>query len=64
MCAFADKASAPARLDPIRIEVSVPGELSDVERAGVEDAVHHCLIHNTLLQTPAIAISIRTLAAV
>jgi putative redox protein len=60
--AIAEKASAPARLDPIRIEVSVPGELSDADRAGVEDAVHHCLIHNTLLHTPAIAIAIHTLA--
>lgn len=62
--AFAEKAPAPARLDPIRIEVSVPGELSDADRAGVEDAVHRCLIHNTLLHTPAISIAIRTLAAV
>jgi putative redox protein len=62
--AFAEKASAPARLDPIRIEVSVPGELSDADRAGVEDAVHHCLIHNTLLHTPAITIAIHTPATV
>ncbi len=62
--AFAEKASAPARLDPIRVEVSVPGDLSDADRAGVEDAVHHCLIHNTLLRTPAISIAIRTPAAV
>jgi len=62
--AFAEKASAPARLHPIRIEVSVPGDLSDADRAGVEEAVHHCLIHNTLLHPPAITIAIHTLAAV
>lgn len=56
----ADKAAAPARLDKFRIEVDVPGTLSDEDRAGVDDAVHRCLIHNTILHTPSIEIEVRT----
>ena len=56
----ADKAKAPARLDNFKIEVSVPIELSDEHRAGVEQSVHHCLIHNTLLHPPTISLDIRS----
>jgi uncharacterized OsmC-like protein len=54
----ADKAKAPARLDDFRIEVDVPGPLSEADCAGIDDAVHRCLIHNTLMQTPKIAIAV------
>jgi putative redox protein len=57
---LADKAKDPARVDHFRIEVEVPGELSDTERAGVEEAVHHCLIHNTLLHPPNMAIEVKS----
>lgn len=60
----ADKVKDPARMDNFRIEVEVPGEFSDLHRAGVEEAVHHCLIHNTLLQPPKIAIEIKEQAQV
>lgn len=56
----AEKAGPPARLDQFRIEVDVPGPLSEEDRAGVDRSVHHCLIHNTLLQLPAIEIEVRT----
>ena len=56
----ADKVKGPARLDNFRIEVEVPIELSDEHRKGVEDAVHRCLIHNTLLQPPKIELEITT----
>ncbi len=56
----AEKAVAPARLDAIRIDVRIPGELSDSDRAGVDDAVHRCLIHKTLLHTPTVTIAIHT----
>lgn len=56
----ADKAAAPARLDNFRIEVEIPTELSEADRAGVDDAVHRCLIHNTMLHAPSIAIDVRT----
>ena len=56
---FAEKAKNPARLDNFRIEVDVPAVLNEEHRKGVEDAVHHCLIHNTLLHPPTIALEVR-----
>jgi putative redox protein len=56
----ADKVKDPvARIDNIRIEIEAPLDLPDQHRAGVERAVHHCLIHNTLLHPPKIAIDIK-----
>lgn len=49
----AEKAKAPARLETFRIEVIAPG-LDARHEAGVLRAVHACLIHNTLLNAPAI----------
>ncbi|HVP46962.1 MAG TPA: OsmC family protein [Bryobacteraceae bacterium] len=60
---FADKAKNPARLDNFRIEVDVPAAVDDEHRRGVEDAVHHCLIHNTLLHPPTITLDVRTPSA-
>jgi putative redox protein len=54
----ADKAKDPARLDNFRIEIETPLELTPQHRAGVERAVHHCLIHNTLLHPPKISLEI------
>lgn len=48
----AEKVSNPARLDNIRIEVELPMACEERDRAGVDRAVHRCLIHNTLLQPP------------
>ena len=59
----AEKAKNPARLVNIQIEVDLPLELSEQHREGVDDAVHRCLIHNTLLHPPQISIEIRQLAA-
>ena len=56
----AEKLSAPARLDNFRIEVEVPPGLPEAEKAGVEEAVHHCLIHNTLLHPPHMAIAVNS----
>lgn len=55
----AEKLKDPARIDNFRIEVEAPAALTDQHRAGVEDAVHHCLIHNTLLNPPGMTIEIR-----
>jgi uncharacterized OsmC-like protein len=60
----AGKAGPPARLDNFVIEVKVPLALSEVDRAGMDQAVHHCLIHNTLLHPPSIQIELHTPAAV
>jgi uncharacterized OsmC-like protein len=59
----AAKAGPPARLDDFRIEVNIPLALSEADRAGVEQAVHHCLIHNTLLKPPTIQIELQAPAA-
>ncbi|HTS30993.1 MAG TPA: OsmC family protein [Bryobacteraceae bacterium] len=50
----AEKVPQPARLGKFRIEVTVPEGLGGQHEAGVLRAVKACLIHNTLLNTPAI----------
>jgi putative redox protein len=59
---LADKEKNPARVDNFRIEVEVPVSVSEAEQKGVEDAVHHCLIHNTLLHPPKISLAVRSVA--
>lgn len=54
----ADKVPNPARMDNFRIKVIPPVELSPEQKVGVELAVHHCLIHNTLLTRPSISLEI------
>jgi uncharacterized OsmC-like protein len=49
----AEKAQQPARLGSFRIEVIAPS-LDPQHEAGVLRAVHKCLIHNTLLNSPQI----------
>jgi len=59
---FADKAKNPARLDNFRIEVDVPAAVDEEHRKGVEEAVQHCLIHNTLRHPPTIMLDVRAAA--
>jgi putative redox protein len=59
----AEKAKDPARVDNFYIEVETPVELTEQHRVGVERAVHHCLIHNTLLHPPQMTIEIKQAAA-
>ena len=59
----AEKAKNPPRLADLRIEVELPVEVSEQHRAGVEQAIHHCLIHNTLLHPPQITVEINQLVA-
>jgi putative redox protein len=59
----AEKVKAPFRLDNFSIEVDVPAELAAGELQKLEDAVHRCLIHNTLLQPPNMHVAIRQLVA-
>lgn len=54
------KCKNPARLDDFQLDVESPVELSEAQRAGMEEAVHHCLVHNTLLQPPKISLNILT----
>jgi len=55
----AEKAKAPARLATFRIEVTAPG-LDERDEAGILRAVQACLIHNTLLNAPAIETVVRS----
>src|SRR5271169_3169383 len=55
----ADKAKDPARMDNFRIAVDVPVKLSNEQRLGIEEAIHHCLIHNTLLHPPKISLEVQ-----
>ena len=54
----AEKVKAPFRLDNFTVDLEVPGMLTPEQRQGIEDAVHRCLIHNTLLQPPKIEVAI------
>ena len=56
----AEKAKNPPRVDNFRIEVEVAPGLSAEHQKGVEDAVHRCLIHNTLLNPPKIELEIKS----
>ncbi len=60
----AEKVKGPFRLDNFKIEVDVAGELDDRHMKGVEEAVHRCLIHNTLLHPPQIEVEIKAPVAV
>jgi uncharacterized OsmC-like protein len=59
----AEKAAAPARIGKFQIEVFVP-HLAPEHEAGVYRAVKACLIHNTLLNAPAIDTVIHSAAVV
>jgi uncharacterized OsmC-like protein len=54
----AGKATGPARLENFKIDLQLPVPVGDDHRKGVEEAVHHCLIHNTLLHPPTITIEV------
>ena len=60
-----DKVKDPlARMTNFVIEVDAPVELSDEQRKGVEEAVEHCLVHNTLLHAPKIELKVAGAVAV
>jgi len=54
----AEKLKPPARLGNFRIEVVCPVSLTEEQTEGLMRSVHHCLIHNTLLSPPEIAIEL------
>jgi uncharacterized OsmC-like protein len=54
-----DKVKDPlARMTNFVIEVDALVELSEMQRKGVEEAVEHCLVHNTLLHPPKIELKV------
>lgn len=58
----ADKAKNPARMDNFKIEVEIPAGLSEEHVKCVQEAVHRCLIHNTLTHPPKIELEAKGLA--
>ncbi|MGC2530907.1 MAG: OsmC family protein [Candidatus Acidiferrum sp.] len=59
----AEKAKDPARMENFAIRVEVPVGLSEAHTAGIEEAVHHCLVHNTLLHPPKITLEVSSLVS-
>ena len=60
----AGKVAGPARLENFEITISLPVLIESEHRKGVEESVHRCLIHNTLLHPPRITIDIENGATV
>lgn len=54
----ADKVAGPARLDHFRVLVESPVSLTAQQEDGLQRAVRHCLVHNTLLHPPEIEIAL------
>jgi len=52
-----------ARMTNFVIEVDAPVELNEEQRKGVEEAVEHCLVHNTLLHPPKISLKVAGVVA-
>jgi len=59
----AEKVKGPARLDEFKIEVVAPMGLSEEQIKGMEEAVHRCLIHNTMTHPPKIELEIKRAVA-
>jgi len=56
----AEKLKSPARLGNFQINVTCRVSLTEEQTEGLMRSVHHCLIHNTLLSPPEIAIELTT----
>jgi uncharacterized OsmC-like protein len=56
----ADKVKNPFRVDNFQIEVEVAQNLTREQLKGIDEAVHRCLIHQTLQHPPSINVEIRT----
>jgi len=55
----AEKLKAPARIGNFRIEVHCPVPLTEEQQLSMVRAVHSCLVHNTLMSVPEIAIELK-----
>ena len=55
----AEKLKGPARLGNFKIEVHCPVPLTEQQQLGMVRSVHTCLIHNTLMSVPEIAIELK-----
>ena len=55
----AEKLKNPARLGNFQIEVECPVPLTEEQQRAMVRSVHSCLIHNTLMSVPEIAIELK-----
>jgi uncharacterized OsmC-like protein len=56
----AEKLKQPARVGNFRVHVACPISLTEEQTEGLMRSVRHCLVHNTLLTPPGIAIELTT----
>ena len=56
----AEKLKQAARLGNFYVHVVSPVSLTEEQTEGLMRSVHHCLVHNTLLTPPEIAIELTT----
>jgi uncharacterized OsmC-like protein len=56
----AEKLKQPARVGNFRVHVACRVSLTEEQTEGLMRSVHHCLVHNTLLMPPEIAIELTT----
>ncbi len=56
----AEKLKQPARVGNFRVHVLCPVSCTDEQTEVLMRSVHHCLVHNTLLTPPEIAIELTT----
>ena len=56
----AEKLNQPARIGNFRVNIVCPVSLTEEQTEGLMRSVHHCLVHNTLLTPPEIAIELTT----
>ena len=54
----AEKLKNPGRVGNFQIRVKCPTPLTEDQTEGVMRSVHHCLVHNTLLNPPEIKIEL------
>lgn len=54
----AEKLKGPARLGNFQVRVVSPVSLTEEQHEAMLRAVRHCLVHNTLLNPPAISLEI------
>lgn len=56
----AEKVKPPARLDQFVINIETPGVYEEKDVEGIRRSAEKCLVKNTMLVTPAIAVQVQT----
>ena len=55
-CEFSMSQRHPARVERIDLQLDLPSDLSEKERAALQAVVEHCTVHNSLRQPPEVRI--------